>query len=70
MVCVLRVVAAHFLVRRLVTMQMQEIDDIFEDDEEADVSLSAKDIEQLQLLEQELARRSKGEARLCALEHA
>ena len=39
---------------------MQEIDDIFEDDEETDVSLSAKDIEQLQLLEQELARRSKG----------
>lgn len=41
---------------------MQEIDDIFEDEAgDDDVELSAQDIEQLQLLEDELSRRAKGD---------
>lgn len=48
--------------KRRLDRQMQEIDDIFEDEDEGgpDVELSAKDIEQLQLLEEELSRRAKG----------
>jgi hypothetical protein len=38
---------------------MQEIDDIF-DDEGDGIELNSKEIEQLQLLEQELAKRAQG----------